>query len=101
MSAVTLPEGIFCACESNRWKRIPGEGGTIIACTTCGYIAAIVSEGGAEDSPGISLHKVTLILCSLCLNGEGGECHTPGCSLWLHRAPDTAIYLTPEPEESQ
>ena len=34
------------------------------------------------------LREVTLMLCDLCLDGKGGECHTPGCSLWLNRAPD-------------
>lgn len=65
MLPISLPEGILCACETNRWKRIPGDGGTIIVCATCGDIAAIVSEGGAEYSPGVSLHTVTLTLCSL------------------------------------
>lgn len=30
-------------------------------------------------------------LCDLCLDGAGGECHTPGCIMWLNRAPDLAI----------
>ena len=52
---------------------------------------------------GISLHRVTLTLCSLCLNGEGGQCHTPGCALWLKAAPDCPLYLEPgtTPAESR
>jgi hypothetical protein len=37
------------------------------------------------------LHRVVLTLCALCLDGEGGECHTPGCAMWLNRAPDLPI----------
>ena len=37
------------------------------------------------------LYRVTLTLCSRCLRGEGGECHTPGCGLWLNRAPDLPL----------
>jgi hypothetical protein len=90
-----LPDGITCACESGQWERRPGDGGTIICCARCGTIAAIVSEGGAEHSPGVSLHEVTLTMCSLCLNGEGGQCHTPGCAFWLKAAPDIPMYLEP------
>lgn len=95
MTPLTLPEGITCACERNQWERRPGDGGVIICCGDCGTIAAIVSEGGADCSPGISLHQVTLTLCSLCLNGEGGQCHTPGCALWLKAAPDIPLHLEP------
>jgi hypothetical protein len=34
---------------------------------------------------------VVLSLCGLCLHGAGGECHTPGCALWMNRAPDAPI----------
>ena len=30
-------------------------------------------------------------ICSACLDGEGGECHTPVCVLWLMRAPDLSL----------
>lgn len=39
----------------------------------------------------IKLRRVTLDLCVLCLNGEGGECHSPGCALWINRAPDIPV----------
>jgi hypothetical protein len=34
---------------------------------------------------------VEIRLCDLCLTGAGGECHTPGCALFLNRGPDLAI----------
>lgn len=37
------------------------------------------------------LNIVTLTLCDFCLDGAGGECHVPGCALWMNRAPDVAI----------
>ena len=32
-----------------------------------------------------------LPICEACLRGEGDECHTPGCLLWLCRCPDLNI----------
>ena len=40
---------------------------------------------------GLELETVTLTLCNACLDGKGGECHTPGCALWMNRAPDVSI----------
>lgn len=37
------------------------------------------------------LYRVTLTLCELCLDGKGGECHTPGCALWMNRSPDVPL----------
>jgi hypothetical protein len=34
-------------------------------------------------------------LCDLCIAGAGGECHVPGCAMFLNRAPD--VPLTPMP----
>jgi hypothetical protein len=45
------------------------------------------------DEP--TLHRVVVTLCALCIDGEGGECHTPGCALWLNRAPDLSIRDNP------
>lgn len=28
---------------------------------------------------------IEIAICQACLDGEGSECHTPGCALWLHR----------------
>lgn len=42
-----------------------------------------------------TLHRVELTLCSLCLDGAGGECHTPGCALWINRAPDLSLRAHP------
>ena len=41
--------------------------------------------------PEIPVHLVQLNLCEPCLDGVGGECHTPGCSLFLHTAPDLPV----------
>ena len=41
------------------------------------------------------LNRVTMILCDLCLDGAGGECHVPGCALWLNRAPDISLRDNP------
>ena len=32
-----------------------------------------------------------LPICSACLDGEGGECHTPGYVFWCKHAPDVPI----------
>ncbi len=45
--------------------------------------------GQSGDWP--KLEVVTLVLCADCLDGKGGECHTPGCALWMKRAPDVSI----------
>lgn len=58
-------------------------------------IASSVSskrKSGAVAEP--ILHQVTTTICSLCLDGAGGECHTPGCALWLCRAPDMPLRKT-------
>lgn len=35
-----------------------------------------------DDPP---LRHVAIWLCVPCINGEGSECHSPGCALFLHR----------------
>jgi hypothetical protein len=44
---------------------------------------------GELGTPPVRL--VQLSLCDPCLDGAGGECHTPGCSLWMHRALEQPI----------
>lgn len=44
----------------------------------------------------VPLHTVTLTLCEPCINGAGGECHSPGCDLWIHQAPDIPILAAQE-----
>lgn len=46
---------------------------------------------GMSDTEEIPVHRVTLLLCEQCIDGVGGECHSPGCSLFLNRAPDIPI----------
>ena len=41
--------------------------------------------------PEIPVRFVQLWLCDLCLDGDGEQCHTPDCSLWLNRPPDMPI----------
>ncbi len=52
--------------------------------------AAVVVD--REEEPEVHLYQIWL--CDLCVAGAGGECHSPGCSLWLRRAPD--LPLMPE-----
>jgi len=33
----------------------------------------------------IIIKHIAIRVCELCLKGEGQECHTPGCALFLHR----------------
>lgn len=47
------------------------------------------STDGAGRDPDEQLSTVQL--CRRCMAGEGGECHTPGCSLWMNRAPDIPV----------
>lgn len=46
--------------------------------------------------PEIAVRLVQLRLCDLCLDGAGGQCHVPGCALWIKSAPDVPIrdYVT-------
>lgn len=39
----------------------------------------------------IAVHGVAFMLCDPCLDGAGGECHVPGCAMWLNRAPDLPL----------
>lgn len=41
------------------------------------------------------VHTVQIPMCDLCLDGAGGECHTPGCIFWINRAPDLPIRSDP------
>ena len=39
----------------------------------------------------MKVKKIEIWLCQACLNGEGKECHTAGCALFLHDSPGHAI----------
>lgn len=43
-----------------------------------------------ENQP-ITLHRVEMVICNLCLGGYGGECATPGCAMIRSRGPDVPI----------
>lgn len=45
--------------------------------------------------PNVTLHTIEFRICSLCLDGWGGQCHTAGCGLWLNRAPDLPLRDSP------
>jgi hypothetical protein len=32
----------------------------------------------------MKIKRIAIDICEGCLNGEGKECHTPGCALFLH-----------------
>lgn len=40
----------------------------------------------------IRVRWYAVYLCDLCVNGAGGECHVPGCALWIRRAPELALW---------
>lgn len=46
-----------------------------------------------------ALRHVACRICEACIKGEGEECHTPGCILWLHAVelPITEEMLEPIP----
>lgn len=43
------------------------------------------TEPDMSDAPQLEL--VAVMICSWCLDGRGGECHTPGCLYWMQDAP--------------
>jgi NTP pyrophosphatase (non-canonical NTP hydrolase) len=73
--------------------REPRPGGEEDALRTSRRVAAGASAARPvrEETGGDVLVPVVVSLCDRCLDGEGGECHTPGCALWMNRAPDVAI----------
>jgi hypothetical protein len=42
--------------------------------------------------PDNALYRVTMLVCALCIQGLGDECHEPGCAFWLSHPPDIAHY---------
>jgi hypothetical protein len=45
-------------------------------------------RGRAQD---LGLQGCHVAICTPCLDGAGGECHTPGCLFWMVSAPDVPI----------
>lgn len=37
-------------------------------------------------------------VCARCCAGLGGQCHTPGCALWMHNVQDLPIMAAPSQE---
>lgn len=55
-------------------------------------MAGTEAAGPVVDTSGeVPLIQLTLWLCAYCIAGVGGECHSPGCALWMNRAPDLPI----------
>ena len=52
----------------------------------------------------MKIKHISIHICEACLNGEGQECHTPGCALFLHSVDlpiDSLLYeILDEYEES-
>lgn len=59
------------------------------------YLEAVKSGNTMSDPERgeavISLVRVTLVVCTECLRGACGQCHVPGCALWMVRAPDIPL----------
>jgi len=51
------------------------------------------------------IKHIAIRICEACLAGEGDECHTPGCALFLHSVDlpiDECMYIVlDEYEESE
>jgi hypothetical protein len=45
----------------------------------------------SNDQSGPPVQLYAVYLCDLCVQGKGGECHSPGCALWISRAPDLSL----------
>jgi hypothetical protein len=41
----------------------------------------------ADDMPALRLFPI----CEPCVRGEGRECHTPNCALWMHDVPPDGL----------
>lgn len=54
-----------------------------------------VNDIDITHDPEIPVHLVQLHLCDPCIDGEGEQCHTPGCSLFLNRPPDIGLRGNP------
>ena len=38
------------------------------------------------------LNYVGLMVCDYCMDGDGGECHVPGCIFWMCDAPELPLW---------
>jgi hypothetical protein len=57
-----------------------------------------------EEQPiRMPIRMIQLHMCDACIRGEGQECHTPGCALFLHNSPGFPIapelYTVVEPND--
>jgi hypothetical protein len=49
------------------------------------------ATAGQADDVEIPVRLVQLLMCDPCIDGEGDECHTPGCALWIHDVPKPSL----------
>lgn len=42
---------------------------------------AVMAVQSTDDEP--ELREIRIWVCALCLAGEEGECHSPGCAFWM------------------
>lgn len=45
-----------------------------------------------DATPTIPVRRITLMVCEMCLVGDGGQCWVPGCAFWASRAPTKPLY---------
>lgn len=77
---------------------------TIFGCAECGNVFPVPSslphnravckfcEKVAAPIDGDELLDVKV--CARCCAGLGGQCHTPGCSLWMHNVEAIPVNAT-------
>jgi hypothetical protein len=78
-----------CVTYTRRlWEKCPGPMAPLTVSTRPRPAATLEGDPRMSDP---RLNLVKLVLCDPCLDGKGGECHSPGCCLFLNRAPDLSL----------
>lgn len=77
---------VFTYRHGTTWERLGDGAGGMRYCPG----KPVADEDGY---PGL----VAAYICSACLDGEGDECHTPGCAFWMQAPPsrDFTVRLVP------
>ncbi len=50
----------------------------------------------SATSEPVVVRRYLVYVCDLCVAGNGGECHVPGCAFWLRDAPEEGRPLDTE-----
>lgn len=53
------------------------------------FFGTVHTEKPKDES--VRLINLTISVCTPCLGGDVGECHTPGCAFWMQDAPNTEL----------